>query len=92
MTPLVAPEEWALAKRVVTLPEVVHAAGTKREPQRLCVYARDLAEAFHIFYGRRRVLTDDAGLTAARLVLVDAARRVLRNALGLAGVAAPERM
>lgn len=92
LTPLVAPEEWALAKRVVTLPEVVHAAGTKREPQRLCVYARDLAEAFHIFYGRRRVLTDDAGLTAARLVLVDAARRVLRNALGLAGVAAPERM
>jgi arginyl-tRNA synthetase len=92
LTPLVAPEEWALAKRVVTLPEVVHAAGTKREPQRLCAYTRDLAEAFHVFYGRCRVLTDDTRLTAARLVLADAARRVLRNALDLAGVAAPERM
>ena len=92
LTPLAAPEEWALAKRVVTLPEVVFAAGTKREPQRLCAYTRELAEAFHVFYTRCRVLTDDARLTAARLVLVDAARRVLRNALDLVGVTAPERM
>jgi arginyl-tRNA synthetase len=92
LTPLAAPEEWALAKRVVTFPEVVHAAGTQREPQRLCAYTRELAEALHVFYTRCRVLTDDVRLTAARLVLVDAARRVLRNALHLAGVAAPERM
>ena len=92
LAPLVAPEEWVLAKRVVTFPEAVFAAGTKREPQRLCAYARELAEAFHIFYAQRRVLTDEADLTAARLVLVDAARRVLRNTLDLIGVAAVERM
>jgi arginyl-tRNA synthetase len=92
LTALTTPEEWALAKRVVTFPEVVHAAGTKREPQRLCAYARELAEAFHIFYARCRVLTDDVKLTAARLVLAEAARRVLRNALALAGVTAPEQM
>ena len=92
VTPLTAPEEWVLSKRVVTFPEVVYAAGTKREPQRLCAYARELAEAFHVFYTQCRVLTDDTRLTAARLVLVDATRRVLRNALDLAGVAAVERM
>ena len=92
LTALATPEEWALAKRVVTFPEVVHAAGSKREPQRLCAYMRELAEVFHIFYTRCRVLTDDARLTAARLVLADAARRVLRNALALAGVTAPEQM
>ncbi len=92
LAPLATSEEWALAKRVVTLPEIVYAAGTKREPQRLCAYSRELAEAFHVFYSRCRVLTDDARLTAARLVLADAARRVLRNALDLAGVTAPERM
>ncbi|HYM69934.1 MAG TPA: arginine--tRNA ligase [bacterium] len=89
---LIAPEEWALAKRVVTLPEVVHAAGTRREPQRLCAYAREVAEAFHVFYGQCRVLTDDPVLTGARLVLVDAVRRALRNTLDLAGVTAVERM
>src|SRR5207244_924305 len=65
LTPLTAPEEWLLAKRVVTLPEAVYAAGTRREPQRLCAYARELAEAFHVFYTQRRALTDDARLTAA---------------------------
>ncbi len=89
---LTAREEWALAKRVITLPEVVYAAATRREPQRLCAYARELAEAFHVFYGQCRVLSDDAALTGARLVLADAVRRALRNTLSLAGVSAPERM
>jgi arginyl-tRNA synthetase len=90
--PLTTPEEWLLAKRVVMLPEVVHTAGTRREPQRLCAYARELAEAFHVFYAQHRVLTEDATLTAARLILVDATRRVLRNTLTLVGVQAVERM
>ncbi len=89
---LAAPEEWTLARRVIALPEIVYAAGTRREPQRLCAYARELAEAFHVFYGQCRVLTEDAGLTGARLVLVDAVRRALRNTLDLMGVAAVERM
>ena len=92
LLPLTTPEEWSLAKRIVAMPDVVFAAGMRREPQRLCAYARELAEAFHVFYGQCRVLTDDAALTAARLVLVDAARRVLRNTLDLAGVTAVERM
>ena len=89
---LTAPEEWVLAKRAVMLPEIVYAAGTRREPQRLCAFARELAEAFHAFYTQCRVLTEDPELTAARLILVDAARRVLRNTLDLIGVAPAERM
>jgi arginyl-tRNA synthetase len=87
-----AAEERALALRVLSLPDVVYTAGVRREPQRLCAYARELAEAFHVFYGQCRVLTDDAPLTAARLVLVDAVRRALRNTLDLMGVAAVDRM
>jgi len=92
LSPLTAPEEWALIKRTVMLPDVVYTAGTRREPQRLCAYARELAEALHVFYTQCRVLTDDAALTGARLMLVDAARRVLRNTLDFIGVAAVERM
>ncbi|HET8776861.1 MAG TPA: DALR anticodon-binding domain-containing protein, partial [Candidatus Limnocylindria bacterium] len=39
-----------------------------------------------------KVLTDDAALSSARLALVDAARSVLANALGLLGISAPESM
>ncbi|HET7266129.1 MAG TPA: arginine--tRNA ligase [bacterium] len=92
LLPLSTPEEWSLAKRIAAMPDVVFAAGTRREPQRLCAYARELAEAFHVFYGQCRVLTDDAALTAARLVLVGASQRALRNTLDLAGVTAVERM
>jgi arginyl-tRNA synthetase len=84
--------EWALIHTLADLPEVIRTAGLRREPHRLCAYAREVAEAFHLFYTHCRVLTDDPELTSARLALVDAARAVLRRVLGLLGVAAPDRM
>jgi len=84
--------EWALIETLAELPEVIRAAGLRREPHRLCAYAREVAEAFHLFYTHCRVLGDDAGLTAARLALVETCRIVLRRLLGLLGVSAPDRM
>ncbi|MDQ7851276.1 MAG: arginine--tRNA ligase, partial [Armatimonadota bacterium] len=84
--------EIALLHALGELPEVIEAAGVRREPQRLCAYARGLAEAFHVFYTQCRVLSDDPALTTARLILADAVRLVLRRTLGLIGVSAPERM
>lgn len=84
--------EAALIHVLAELPEVTRAAGLRREPHRLCAYAREVAEAFHLFYTHCRVLTDDGPLTAARLALVDATRIVLRRVLGLLGVSAPDRM
>ncbi len=84
--------EIALLHALGELPEVIQAAGVRREPQRLCAYARGLAEAFHVFYTQCRVLSDDPVLTTARLILADAVRLVLRRTLGLIGVSAPERM
>ena len=84
--------EASLIHALAELPEVIRLAGLRREPHRLCAYAREVAEAFHLFYTHCRVLTDDAELTAARLALVDAARLALRRVLGLVGVSAPDRM
>jgi len=84
--------EVALLHVLAELPEVIAQAGTRREPQRLCAYARAVAEAFHIFYTQCRVLGDDTRLTAARLILADAAGIVLRRTLALLGVSAPDRM
>jgi arginyl-tRNA synthetase len=56
-------------------------------------YLRDVASAFHSYYGAERFLVDDdAALTQARLALLSATRQVIRNALTVLGVSAPEKM
>lgn len=84
--------ELDLLKRLADFPEEVISAADSREVHRLTRYTNDLATVFHAFYSRCRVMTEDAALTRARLVLCDATRVVLRNALTLLGVSAPERM
>ncbi|MBI3975220.1 MAG: arginine--tRNA ligase [Armatimonadetes bacterium] len=92
LSPLTHEAEIALIHTLADLPDVIELAGLRREPQRLCAYAREVAEAFHGFYTQCRVLSDDAGLSGARLILTAAARIVLRRTLGLIGVSAPDRM
>ncbi len=55
-------------------------------------FAVDLAQAFNKFYYENKVMVDEAGTRAARLMLTDATRQVLKQALYLIGVEAPERM
>jgi arginyl-tRNA synthetase len=62
------------------------------EPHRIAFYLMDLAAAFHAYYNKHRVLIDDPALANARLYLVGAVRRIIRNGLLLLGVSAPETM
>ncbi|MGE5416792.1 MAG: arginine--tRNA ligase [Acidobacteriota bacterium] len=86
-------EELALLRRLADFPEEVQAAARTLAPQRIPHYVLDLAGLLHSFYNACRVL--DAGsdeLRDARLILTDAVRITIRNALTLIGVTAPERM
>ncbi|MFQ5708431.1 MAG: arginine--tRNA ligase [bacterium] len=85
-------EEFDLIKKLLEFPDVVTKAAKFLEPHRLPNYLHELAATFHRFYHHRRVVTDDEALTGARLVLVEATRIVLANALALLGITAPERM
>lgn len=88
-----APEEIELIKAMSRYPEVVEAAGALMEPHRITYYLMDLASAFHAYYNKHRVLTDDdPELTRGRLHLVRAVQKVIRNGLTLLGVSAPEKM
>ena len=89
---LLEAEEMRLADTVALLPEVVAEAAVLREPHRLTGYLMELAGIFHAYYNKHRVLTDDEGLTHARLALVRAVQIAIANGLGLLGVSAPERM
>jgi arginyl-tRNA synthetase len=52
----------------------------------------ELAGLFHSFYNVHRVIGAGPGLEEARLVLVQATGIVLRRALALLGISAPEKM
>jgi arginyl-tRNA synthetase len=91
-TALVEPEEIALIKLLDTFPDVVDGAAAALEPHRVVYYAQKLAGEFHRYYSRHRCVTDDARVTNGRLLLVSAVQLVIRRALGLVGVSAPERM
>jgi arginyl-tRNA synthetase len=89
-------KEVDLLKALGEFPRVVATAAELCEPHRVARYLEELATTYHRFYDNCLVLPrgDDeiTDLTRARLWLVEAARVVLANGLGLLGVSAPERM
>jgi len=89
---LTADEETALIRILLIYPEVIEKCAASRDPHGLTAYLQEVAAAFHPFYHRHRVVTEDAELTTARLVLVEAVRLVLSNGLSLLGISAPEQM
>jgi arginyl-tRNA synthetase len=91
-TRLKLPEEADLIKAITRFPEVVEGAAATLEPHRLTFYLNDLASLFHSYYNRNKVVSDDDALTGARLFLVRSVRTVLKNALKMLGVSAPEKM
>lgn len=89
---LTGADELVLIKKLASFPETVEGSASACEPQRIANYLQELAGLFHTFYNRNRVITEDADLTGARLLLLKSVRQTLRNALGLLGISAPERM
>lgn len=67
-------------------------AAKNRAPYMICKYLQELAGCFHQFYTFSRVLTDDKKLAAARLALVKSVATVVKTALKILAVEAPERM
>lgn len=86
------PEELALVKLLSSFPEIVEGSALNFEPHRITYYLQELAGAFHSFYNKNRVITEDADLTGARLLLLHSTATVIRNGLELLGVSAPEKM
>ena len=84
------PEERELIKRLVEFPEVAREATERRGPHAIPTYAIRVADDFHRFYHRHRVLGSEA--EEFRLGLCAATQAVIARCLDLVGVEAPERM
>ena len=86
------PAEIDLIKALARYPDILAGSAKSMEPHRVTYYLMELASAFHTYYNKHRVLTDDALVRCGRLNLILAVQKVIRNGLTLLGVSAPERM
>jgi arginyl-tRNA synthetase len=78
---------------MASFPDTFVEAAEFLRPNSIADFANALADKFNTFYNAFPVIkAEPQGLSDARLVLVDAVRIVLRNAMDLIGVMAPERM
>ncbi|MDG4974645.1 arginine--tRNA ligase [Lactococcus lactis] len=84
-------EAWEIVKALKEFPNVVKRAADNYEPSVIAKYAISLAQAFNKYYAHVRILEDGAQLDG-RLALISATSIVLKEALRLLGVAAPENM
>jgi len=87
--------ELVLIRKMVALPDLVQMMAQRLEPHHLPHYAVELATAFHTFYERCRVVSnepDELDLSKARLRLVEATKTVLARCLALMLMSAPEEM
>lgn len=96
---LLEADELELIQLAAQFPRIVEAAASAREPHRIAFYLGDLAAAFHAQYNKgnddpekRFVVAQRPDLTRARLELAAAIGQVVRNGLGIMGVAAAEEM
>lgn len=83
---------YELVKLLYAYPATIRLAGEKYEPSIITRYIIDVAQAFNRFYHDEHIITDDEEEKKAKIALVMATKTVIKNGLGLLGVAAPERM
>ncbi|GAX01252.1 arginine--tRNA ligase [Secundilactobacillus silagei] len=85
------PEAWETIKALADFPDVIVEALKEFEPSDVAKYAIRLAKAFNKYYAHSKILADDAE-KPARLALVKSVSTVLKEALRLLGVEAPDEM
>lgn len=84
-------ESWEIIKHIQNFSTVVERAGDKFDPSLIAKYAINLAQAFNKYYAHTRIL-DESPERDSRLALAYATGVVLKEALRLLGVKAPEKM
>ena len=85
--------ESELLKKLMEFQHIIEISAQKRAPHMVATWIQELAADIHSFYTNCKMI-DRANLevTASRLALAKAAKIVMKNALGVLGVSAPNKM
>lgn len=84
-------ESWEIIKLIQDFPRIIVRASDNFEPSIIAKYAISLAQAFNKYYAHTRIL-DESPERDSRLALSYATATVLKEALRLLGVEAPNEM
>ena len=85
--------ESELLKKLMEFPHIIEISAEKRAPHIVATYIQELAADIHSFYTNCRLIDrENLEVTASRLALAKAAKIVMKNALSVLGVSAPEKM
>ena len=84
-------ESWDIIKLLQDFPSIIQRAAEKYDPSIVAKYAINLAQTFNKYYAHTRIL-DENPERDSRLALANATGIVLKEALRLLGVDAPEKM
>lgn len=91
-TTLESAKTFELISELSAYPQAIALAAKQRAPHKVTNYINNLASAFHSFYNDEQVLSDDHVKSRERLALLNATKIVLKDALNVVGVSAPEKM
>ncbi|MDR0724033.1 MAG: arginine--tRNA ligase, partial [Endomicrobium sp.] len=92
LTLLNTKEEKDLIKQLSAFCDTLFLSEKLMSPHCFTSYLIELADKYHAFYEKCRVLSEDSNLTSSRLKLVEGVMIVIRNGLHLLGVSVPEKM
>jgi arginyl-tRNA synthetase len=85
-------DELSLIKTLDQFPQVVAHAALDFAPHAVAEYGLNLSRAFHAYYDKVRIISDDVEQQSARLVLLGTIQLVLGECLAILGMDAPEEM
>lgn len=86
------PHERALISILSRFPDEIVSSALALEPSKITKYVIDAASAFHSFYNACRIKGENAETVRARMALVLCTKTVIKNALELMNIEAPEKM
>src|SRR6516225_5772568 len=72
-----------MLRKLADYPAMLAAAAASLAPHEVTFYLRELAATFHSYYAAERFLVDDPKLARARLALLAATRKILKNGLAV---------
>jgi len=87
------PDEIELIKKVVSLRDILHSIESSYHTHLLSFYALELAQQFHAYYGKNKVIdASNPAVTQCRLSVLFVVHETLELCLDLLGLSKPEKM
>ncbi len=86
-------EESLLLKKIISLKQVLEHIATSQQTHLLAYYAIELADAFHRYYSKHRVVDlTETNRSRGRLLLLTVLKNSFETVLDLLGISKPEKM